>query len=40
MDCPGWLMPYMPLKITKKEEMEPKEKQYLIVDMTMDKSKV
>ena len=40
VDCPGWLMPYMLLKITKKEEMEPKEKQYLIVDMTMDKSKV
>ena len=40
MNSPGCLMPYMLLEIIKEEEMEPKEKQYLIVAMTMDKSKV
>ena len=29
-------MPYMLLEIIKKEEMEPKEKEHLIVDLTMD----
>ena len=40
MNSPGLSVSDMLLEFSKKEEMEPKEKQHIIVDMTMDKSTV
>ena len=40
VNSPSWLTAYMLLEITIKEQMEPKGKQHLIVDITMDTSKI
>ena len=40
VNSPGWLTAYILLEITIKKEMEPMGKQDLIVDITMDTSKV
>ena len=40
LNSPSWLTAYMLLEITIKEKMEPKGKQHLIVDITMDTSKI